>query len=127
MSDAMTAIADKVRGVAEEKRSKQEHVAGILGISRQAVSQRYTAKVPFTAPEVHRLASVWNVPIARLFPDPQITFVPEATPPAVSVTEAPATPATPVLDAVPDPGVEGGGVSASAPVSGSGAEDSSAA
>jgi transcriptional regulator with XRE-family HTH domain len=124
MSDAMTAIADKVRGVAEEKRSKQEHVAGILGISRQAVSQRYTAKVPFTAPEVHRLASVWNVPIARLFPDPQITFVPEATPPAVSVTEAPATP---VLDAVPDPGVEGGGVSASALVSGSGAEDSSAA
>lgn len=54
----------------------------------------------------------------------QISSVPEATPPAVSVAEAPTTP---VLDAVPDPGVEGGGVSASAPVSGSGAEDSSAA
>lgn len=124
MPDTMTSIADKVRGVAQEKRTTQEAIARFLGLSRDSVSQRYQGRIPFTGPELHRLASEWNVPISRLFPDPQTTHAPEATPPAVSAARVPSTP---IRDAVPDPGDVGGGIAASASATGVGAEDSSAA
>ncbi len=107
MTDAMTRIADKVRGVAQEKRSTQEEIASLLGISRQSVSERYRGRVPFTGPELATLSSAWSVPIARLYPDePQTTSA---------------------VRSVPDPGADGGGSSASASVTGADAEDISAA
>jgi transcriptional regulator with XRE-family HTH domain len=68
MQDELTLIADKVRGVAAEKRKDQEAIAGILGISRQSVSQRFNGRVPFTATEVYKLSLAWGEPVARFFP-----------------------------------------------------------
>lgn len=68
MTDAMARIADTVRGVASEKRLTQERVAGILGISRQAVNARFSGKVPFSAVELYTLAESVEVPISRMFP-----------------------------------------------------------
>lgn len=70
MQTDTTIIADKVRGVAREKRVSQERVAEILGVSRQTVSQRYTARVPFTGTELHALSVAFDVDIRRFFPPP---------------------------------------------------------
>jgi transcriptional regulator with XRE-family HTH domain len=119
-------VAAKVRGVAAERRVPHAAMAKRLNLSTMAISRRMSGTTPFAPDELIRLGALLDVPVATFFGESatQIPSVPEVTPPAVSVTEAPATP---VLDAVPDPGVEGGGASASALVSGSGAEDSSAA
>jgi len=68
MEDVVTQIADRVAGVAAEKRASQSVVAGIVGLSRQAVNMRYNAKIPWGASEVLRLARHWQVPIERFFP-----------------------------------------------------------
>lgn len=70
MPDAMTIIADKVRGVASEKRATQEDVAEILGVSRQTISERYAGKVAFTGPQLLHLSRRWNVPVERFYPGP---------------------------------------------------------
>jgi transcriptional regulator with XRE-family HTH domain len=115
-------VADNVRAEVARRRASQSEIAEALGLHQAGVSRRLSGRTEWTGSELATLAEVLQVPVSAFFP--QSTFVPEATPPAVSVTEAPTSPA---LDAVPDPGVEGRGTSASASVSGSGAEDSSAA
>lgn len=110
MTTTTQVIADKVRGVAAERRVTQQDIATALGISRTSVAERFAARVPYTAPEIFTLSILLHVPVNRFYPDPQSTPVPEATPPAVSVT---GVSSSPVLDAIPDPGVEGGGTSAS--------------
>lgn len=68
MPDVQTEIADKVRGVAAEKRKDQESIATILGLSRQAVNQRFTGRVPWTAPELQTLAEKLDVDVVRFYP-----------------------------------------------------------
>lgn len=68
MQDAQTQIADKVRGIAAEKRLDQEAIAGILRLSRQSVNLRFNGRVPFTATEIYTLAAELNVEITRFFP-----------------------------------------------------------
>lgn len=67
MQTELAPIADKVRGVASEKRASQERIASVLGISRQAANQRLNAKVPFLAHELSRLAKAFDVPVATFF------------------------------------------------------------
>lgn len=67
MTDEMQSIADRVRGVAAQKRFSQEQVASILGLSRQAVSNRYTAKVAFQAWEIGRLSQRFDVPVGDFY------------------------------------------------------------
>lgn len=67
MQDELTPIADRVRGVAAEKRKDQTDIATILGISRQAVNQRLNGRVPFPAHELQRLADAFDVPVGRFY------------------------------------------------------------
>lgn len=68
VTDEVTLIADKVRGVIAEKRCDQTAVAEVLDRSRQAVNQRLNGRVPFTAAEILRLSITLGVPIERFFP-----------------------------------------------------------
>jgi transcriptional regulator with XRE-family HTH domain len=68
MNDAVSRIADKMRGVAAEKRATQGEVAGLLGIGRKAVNDRMNGRVPWTAAELLVLSEAWGVPVASLFP-----------------------------------------------------------
>lgn len=69
MPDETTRIADKVRGVASEKRASQEQVGEILKLSRHSVNLRFNGKVPFTATEILTLSWAWDEPYSRFFPE----------------------------------------------------------
>lgn len=69
MTETTKLIADKARGVAAEKRFTQERIAATLGLSRTSVAERYSGRIPFTAPEIFALASALDVDIARFFPE----------------------------------------------------------
>lgn len=69
MTNVNIVIANKVRGVAAEKRFNQKHVAEALTLSRTSVADRYSGRIPFTGPELMRLAVTFDVPIERLFPE----------------------------------------------------------
>lgn len=69
MEDATARIANRVRGVTAELRVSQEAVAAVLGLSRQAVNARFNGKVPFQATELLLLASHFDVPVSRFFPE----------------------------------------------------------
>lgn len=68
MSNTTKRIADRVRGVAAEKRFTQAQVAEALGISRGSVAGRMNGHVPFTATELYELAAAMSVPVSRFFP-----------------------------------------------------------
>lgn len=70
MTDAITGIADRVRGVLAEKRVTQSRVAATLGLSRTSIGDRMSGRVPFTAAEVFTLSTALRVPVIRFFPDP---------------------------------------------------------
>ena len=70
MSDTKIQIADRVRGLMAEKRSSQQAIADVLGLSRSAVSARFTYRAPWLAHEVVDLARHWQVPVTRLVPEP---------------------------------------------------------
>lgn len=69
MTDTTSRIADKVRGVAAEKRFTQQRIALTLGIARSSVAERFGGRVSFTADEVFTLAVAMDVPVARFFPE----------------------------------------------------------
>lgn len=68
MTDTMSRIADKVRGVAAEKRFTHQQLAGILNLDRKSVGARLNGRVPFTAAELHDLSLALGVDIAEFFP-----------------------------------------------------------
>ena len=70
VTETVSTIADKVRGVASEKRFTQERVARVLGIARNSVAERYAGRVPYTGAELHTLSEAMGVPVHRFFPDP---------------------------------------------------------
>ncbi|MCH9835078.1 XRE family transcriptional regulator [bacterium] len=69
MKDETQYIADKIRGVAAEKRASQDAIAKTLKMSRQAVNARMTGRVAFTAPEVLVISRMLDVPVSRFFPE----------------------------------------------------------
>lgn len=69
MTDTTTAIADKVRGVAAEKRFTQGRMAESLGLSRTSIVERMNGRVAFTGAEILTLAQIMNVPVTRFFPE----------------------------------------------------------
>lgn len=68
MTEIVSAIADKVRGIAAEKRCTQQRVAYVLGLSRGSVSARWNGTVPFTAAELFKLSRELDVQVDRFFP-----------------------------------------------------------
>lgn len=69
MSETTTEIANRVRGVAAEKRFTQQRIASELQLARSSVSQRITGAVPFTGTELAALALAMDVPVSRFFPE----------------------------------------------------------
>ncbi|MBD3753347.1 MAG: XRE family transcriptional regulator [Micrococcales bacterium] len=70
MTATASRIADKIRGVAAEKRFTQKRIAQTLGIAQSSVTERLAGRVPFTAPEVLTLAAAMGEPVERFFPSP---------------------------------------------------------
>lgn len=71
MTETTTAIADKVRGVAAEKRFTQDRIARTLGLSRTSVVERVNGRIPFAGAELFTLAQAMDVPVSRFFPERQ--------------------------------------------------------
>lgn len=69
MQETTSTIANRVRGVAAEKRFTQDRVASTLGIARSSVSARYNGSVAFTGTELFTLAAAMGVRVERFFPD----------------------------------------------------------
>jgi len=62
-----TLVADKVRGIAAEKRVRQADLAAALSVSRMAVTRRLNGTVPFTDHELITLAKTLDVPVGAFF------------------------------------------------------------
>lgn len=60
-------LPDRVRGLAAERRWTQDAIGQTLGITRQAVRRRLRGQVEFTASEMQKLATAFDVPISALF------------------------------------------------------------
>jgi len=69
MPDINGEIADKIRGVMSEKRSNQDQIAGILGLSRQSVNARFRGRAMWAAWELQTLSAHWAVPVSRFYPE----------------------------------------------------------
>lgn len=69
MLDEDEQIADRVRGLAAERRATQDAIASILRISRKSVSARMTGSIPFAGAELLLLSRAWGVPISRFYPE----------------------------------------------------------
>lgn len=67
MSNVLSPVAPKVRGIAAEKGISQDGIAKIIGISRTAVSKRLNGKGDFTATELKRLAEAFDVKVGAFF------------------------------------------------------------
>lgn len=70
MTGTTTEIANKVRGVAAEKRFTQGRISETLGISRTSVVERINGRIAFSGAELFELAVAMRVPVARFFPEP---------------------------------------------------------
>lgn len=60
-------VADKVRGIAVEKRVRQADLAAALNVSRMAVTRRLNGTVPFTDRELIKLSERLDVPVGAFF------------------------------------------------------------
>lgn len=69
MANTTERIANRVRGLAAEHRFTQSRIAGVLGLSRTSVVERFNGRVPFTATELFDLAVAMQVPVGRFFPE----------------------------------------------------------
>lgn len=69
MTNATNEIANRVRGIAVEKRYKHERIAALLDLSRTSVSARMNGVIPWTGAELLTLAAIWQVSPVRFFPD----------------------------------------------------------
>lgn len=66
-------IANKVRGVAAEKRYTQKRIADTLGIARSSVVARFNGSTPFTSTELAVLAKDMQVSVSRFYPHQQLS------------------------------------------------------
>ena len=60
-------VADKIRGIAVEKRIRQADMAEVLKVSRMAIVRRLNGTVPFTDRELKALSDYMNVPVGAFF------------------------------------------------------------
>lgn len=65
-----THVAANVRAeIARRKGTKQEDLADLLGITRQAVSRRLLGRVDFRVAELQAIADYFGIPISTLLDD----------------------------------------------------------
>ena len=58
-------VGAAVRAEMARKGIFQQHVADVLGVTRQSVSRRLTGEIPFDVGELERVADLLNVPLSR--------------------------------------------------------------
>lgn len=68
MQTEASEIANKVRGVAAEKRVTQERIAELLSLSVGSVNARMNGKVAFTSVEILRLARALDADVSSFYP-----------------------------------------------------------
>lgn len=62
-----SSVADKVRGIATEKRVRQADLASTLNVSRMAIVRRLNGSVPFADHELIALAQRLDVKVGAFF------------------------------------------------------------
>lgn len=67
VSDEPLLVADKIRGIAAEKRVTQAQLALSLQLSRMAVVRRLNGSVPFTDRQLRVLSARLQVPVGAFF------------------------------------------------------------
>lgn len=60
-------VANKVRGIAAERRLTQADMAQTLNCSRMAISRRMNGTVPFTAVDLIKLSQAFKTPVGAFF------------------------------------------------------------
>ena len=60
-------VANKVRGVAAEKRVTQAELAFALSMTEMAMSRRMKGQTPFSPEELSRMADVLSTPVSTFF------------------------------------------------------------
>ena len=69
MAETTVTIADKVRGIAAEKRFTQDRIATTLGLARSSVSARMNGGTAFYAHELWALSIAFGVDVSRFYPE----------------------------------------------------------
>lgn len=60
-------VADRVRGVAAEKRLSRAEIAERLSVTPMSLSRRFNGQTPLTAAELSSLSHILSVPVSRFF------------------------------------------------------------
>lgn len=62
-------VSGNIRAELARQRKTQEHLAAVLGITRQAISRRMRGYVVFDIDELRKIAHYLDVPLAELIDD----------------------------------------------------------
>lgn len=60
-------VANKVRGIAAERRISQARMAEILTVSRMAIHRRINGSTPFSPEELIKLSQTLETPVGAFF------------------------------------------------------------
>lgn len=60
-------VADRVRGVAAERRLSRGQIAATLQVTPMSLSRRLNGQTPLTAAELSALSDLLDVPVGRFF------------------------------------------------------------
>lgn len=60
-------LPNRIRGLAAERHLTQEALGAILGLSRAAIRRRLQGTTEFTAAELQKLATEFQLPVSSLF------------------------------------------------------------
>lgn len=70
-----TDVAAKVRGIAAERRLKQNDLAAALHLSRMSIVRRFSGETPYSIDDLLKLARLFNVPVGAFFGEVPATSV----------------------------------------------------
>lgn len=60
-------LPDRIRGLAAERHLTQDALAQLLGLTRPAIRRRFQGSTEFSASELQKLATAFDLPIGALF------------------------------------------------------------
>ena len=60
-------VADRVRGIAAERRVSRAEIASVLSVSPMAISRRLNGITPFNAEELIKLSKALRAPVGAFF------------------------------------------------------------
>ena len=60
-------VADRIRGIAAERRVSRAEIASVLSVSLMAISRRLNGITPFNAEELIKLSKALRTPVGDFF------------------------------------------------------------